>query len=180
MVLFLGGITAAVMNFGNELKITGTHEFKKHILELIVDNEKYKDIKILNPKLNEELEKMRGSKNLMSEGVVKEQTVENEISKPEEIQKQQEPEKLTDNQFTITSETTVTEVLEHYSKIDDSLIKTAKENGFVTTHEVGFTPKHTPITADAKTLAEELGKITGSPVKIENKLTNDSQNSIMR
>lgn len=95
------------------------------------------------------------------------------ISQKQSSQRQEEP----TNAFIVTKTTTSSQVLDYYSKINPKYIEAAKELGWITYKEPGFTPKHTPITADPKTLAEELGKITGKAVEIESSLNNTSNYS---
>lgn len=54
-------ISAAVMNFGNEIKIQGTEQFKENVLEILSNNEKYKNVTLANPELQQKLDEIRGT-----------------------------------------------------------------------------------------------------------------------
>lgn len=54
-------ISAAVMNFGNKIKIQGTEQFKENVLEILSNNEKYKNVTLANPELQQKLDEMRGT-----------------------------------------------------------------------------------------------------------------------
>lgn len=75
-------ISAAVMNFGNEIKIQGTEQFKEHVLEILSNNEKYKDVTLANPELQQKLDDMRGTV-INSIEASNQNKVENSIVAPE-------------------------------------------------------------------------------------------------
>lgn len=54
-------LSAAVSSFGSELKIRGTKEFDNHVLNILATNEKYKDVTLSNPKLQEQLDALRNT-----------------------------------------------------------------------------------------------------------------------
>ena len=169
-------LDAAIMNFGKELKIRGTQQFKQQIIELLVDNEKYKDITLLNPDLNKQLDKVRGTpKNTMSEGTIPQQTIENSISS-ESNQVEVEQSNPTEKIFTINSSTTSTDVMNYFESINPQLIAEAKNSGFITHKQPGFMDDKVLITAEPKELAEVLSKVTGASIEIDSSLTKSNEN----
>ena len=56
-------LSAAMSNFGNQLKVNGTEEFKELIIQRIAANEKFNPIQLGTPELQEKLNILRGKEN---------------------------------------------------------------------------------------------------------------------
>ena len=60
-------LDAAIHSFGNELKISGSDEFKNTILHVIANNNEYSNIQLNNEELQSKLNELRGVKPLVNE-----------------------------------------------------------------------------------------------------------------